>query len=372
MNKTTQRLALFLPGLYEGGAERIILNLASGLTARGYPVDLVLARAEGPYLTQVPDPVRLIDLKAPRVLNSLPALVHYLHQERPIALLSALYANVIALWARRLCGTPRRVIISEHNTLSSMAENQVDLRWKAFPKLARWVYPWADGIIAVSKSVADDLAQAARIPRDRIQVVYNPIVTSDLFEKSEAVLEHPWFKECEPPVVLAVGRLTSQKGFNILIRAFARLRKTRVVRLVILGEGEERPFLEELIKQLGLEQDVSLPGFMQNPYPYMVHASLFVLPSRWEGLPTVLVEALCLGTPIIATDCPGGSREILKDGQYGQLVKVDDPFMLADAMERGLSTKPPRPPRESWIPFDSKSVVDHYLSLLYGVQPCAG
>jgi glycosyltransferase involved in cell wall biosynthesis len=371
MNNPIQRLALLLPGMYEGGAERIILNLARGLTARGYPVDLILARAEGPYMVQVPDSVRLIDLKASRVLSSLPALIHYLHHERPTVLLSALYTNMIALWARRLCGIPRRVIISEHNTLSSVAENQEDLRWQVFPKLAEWIYPWADGIVAVSKSVADDLAQVARIPRDRIQVVYNPVVTSDLSEKSEAVLEHPWFRKSEPPVVLAVGRLTSQKGFNILIRAFAHLRKTRVVRLMILGEGEERPFLEGLIRQLGLEQDVSLPGFMQNPYPYMVRASLFVLSSRWEGLPTVLVEALYLGTPIIATDCPGGSREILKDGQYGQLVKVDDPFMLADAMERALIAKPPRPPQESWKPFHLDYVIDRYLNLLEGESSCA-
>jgi glycosyltransferase involved in cell wall biosynthesis len=206
----------------------------------------------------------------------------------------------------------------------------------------------------------------AQIPRSRIQVIYNPIATSDLREKSAAILEHPWFKECEPPVVLAVGRLTRQKGFNILIRAFSRVRRTRAVRLMILGEGEERPFLEDLIRQLGLEQEVSLPGFVQNPYPYMQRASLFVLSSRWEGLPTVLVEALYLGTPIISTDCPGGSREILRDGQYGQLVPVDDPFVLADAMELALSARPHRPPQESWQPFDSDFVVDRYLGVLLG------
>ena len=364
MNKTNERLALFLPGLYEGGAERIILNLARSLTARGYPVDLVLARAEGPYLPQVPDSVRVIDLNATRVLSSLPALIRYLKHERPTTLLSALFTNVIALCARRISGIPHRVVISEHNTLSSVTENQDDLRWQIYPKLAGWIYPWADSIIAVSKSVADDLARAARIPRDRIQVVYNPVVTSDMCEKSEAVLEHPWFKEGEPPVVLAVGRLTDQKGFNILIRAFARLRKTRAARLIILGEGEDRPALEELIRQLGLEQDVSLPGFVQNPYPYMLHASLLVLSSRWEGLPTVLVEALYLGTPIVATDCPGGSREILKDGQYGQLVPVDDPFLLADAMELAINDRPQRPPQDSWKPFDSNFVVDRYLNIL--------
>ena len=187
--------------------------------------------------------------------------------------------------------------------------------------------------------VADDLTRTAKIPQNLIKVIYNPIVTPDLQDKSEAPLDHPWFKDGEPPVVLAVGRLTDQKAFDVLIQAFSLVRKNRPARLLILGEGENRPALQSLIKQLGLEQDVSLMGFVQNPYPYMAHASLFVLPSRWEGLPTVLVEALYLGTPIIATDCPGGSREILKDGQFGKLVPVDAPLILAEAIEGSMNDR---------------------------------
>ena len=369
MNTTKERLAFFLPGLYEGGAERIILNLAKGISARGYAVDLVLARAEGPYLPQIPDTVRLIDLRAPRVLGSLPALVKYLQCERPTALLSALFANVIALWARRLCSVPGRLVITEHNTLSSIVKNTNDLRWKLYPKLAKWFYPWADNIIAVSNYVANDLTQVAKIPHDLIQVIYNPIVTPDLLDKSEASFEHPWFKDSETaPVVLAIGRLTDQKGFDVLIRAFSLVRKNRSVRLLILGEGENRPALQSLIMTLGLEQEVNLMGFVQNPYPYLSRASLFVLPSRWEGLPTVLVEALYLDTPIIATDCPGGSREILKDGLYGRLVPVDDPLLLAEAIERSMDNHRSCPPKESWTPFTLEFVMDRYLNLLLGVS----
>ena len=367
MSNSKKRVAVFLPGLYGGGAERVMLNLAEGIAARGHDVDLVLARAEGSYLTQVSGSVRVVDLNAPRVLKSLPALVRYLHRERPTALLSSLFANIVAVWARRLDGGPQRVVLSEHNTLSSVIRNQSDIRWQMYPRLAGWFYPWADGIVAVSRSVAEDLAMSARIPRSRIQVIYNAIVTPDLREKSAAVLEHPWFKACEPPVMVAVGRLTRQKGFDTLIRAFSLVRRTRAVRLMILGEGEERPVLEDLVRQLSLEQDVSLPGFVQNPYPYMARASHFVLSSRWEGLPTVLVEALYLGTPIIASDCPGGSREILRDGQYGQLVPIDDPYVLADAMRQALSASPHPPPQESWHRFESDFVVDRYLRVLFGV-----
>jgi glycosyltransferase involved in cell wall biosynthesis len=364
MLTSKDRIAFFLPGLYEGGAERVILNLAEGVAERGFPVDLVLARAEGPYMSQVPQSVRLIDLKAMRVLTSVPALTRYLCSEQPTALLSALFANLIALMSRRLSGLPRRLVISEHNTLSSVSQQQPDLRWQLYPKLAGWLYPGADDIIAVSHGVAEDLARTTTIPRHRIQVVYNPVVTADVGEKSKIPLDHPWFKPGEPPVILAVGRLTRQKAFDVLIRAFSQVQKRCPARLLILGEGEDRSMLESLIKQLGLETDINLPGFVQNPYPYMTRAALLVLPSRWEGLPTVLIEALYLGTPIVATDCPGGSREILKNGEYGRLVPVDSDQMLADAITTSLNCHFLCPPSESWTPYTLDFVVDRYLKLL--------
>ena len=367
MGMSKERFALFLPGLYGGGAERTMLNLAGGISGRGYPFDLVLARAEGPYLEQVPERVRVVDLKAPRVLGSIPALVSYIRRERPRALLSALFGNVIAVWAGRLSCVPHRTVINEQNTLSSLVKNKDDIRWKLYPKLASWFYPWADRIVAVSNHVANDLALVAKIPREMIQVVYNPVVTADLKSKAEMPVEHPWFKAGEPPVVLAVGRLTDQKAFDVLIEAFSVVRKKHPARLLILGEGENRPGLEALIGRLGLEQDVKLAGFVQNPYPYMAHASLFVLPSRWEGLPTVLIEALYLGAPVVATDCPGGSRDILQGGQYGKLVPVDAALDLANAMEESLWRRRTSPPQESWKPFTLDVAVDRYLNLLLGI-----
>ncbi len=366
MTASKARFAFFLPGLYEGGAERIILNLSGGIAAKGYPVDLVLARAEGPYMPQIPKYVRLVDLKAERVRSSVPALVAYLRSERPTALLSGLFTNIIALWARRLSGIRQRVVITEHNTLSAVVSNQHDMRWQWYPKLAGWFYPWADEIIAVSKAIAEDLARSTTIRRERIQVVYNPVINSELARKSKEPVQHNWFRAGEPPVILAAGRLTKQKGFDVLIQAFALMRQKRRARLLIVGEGQLRAELEALVDELGLRQDVCLAGFVQNPYPYLAHASLFALSSRWEGLPTVLIEALYLGTPIVATDCTGGTREILNDGEYGRLVPVDSPGALADAMSLSLDTRPPEPPKESWLPYDSDFVVSRYLDLLLG------
>jgi glycosyltransferase involved in cell wall biosynthesis len=364
VNTSKERLAIFLPGLYDGGAERTLLNLAEGIALKGFPVDLVLARAEGPYLAEVPDSLRVVDLKAPRVLMCLPALIRYLRNEHPTALLATLYANIVAVWARWLAGVPHRVVLNEQNTLTSVSNGENDVRWKLYPMLAKLFYPWADSVTAVSKGVADDLIQAANLSPDRVRVIFNPIVTPQLRQKSEAPLDHPWFGPGEPPVILGVGRLTCQKAFNVLIDAFAQVRKRQQVRLVILGEGDERPLLEAQIRELGLEQDVDLPGFVSNPYAYMARASLFVLSSRWEGLPTVLVEAMSLGTPVISTDCPSGPREILKSGQYGPLVPVDDPDALAAAMMNFFLTRSSSPCEESWKPFELDFITDQYLELL--------
>lgn len=371
MNEPQKRFALFIPALYGGGAERAMLNLAAGLAEQGHAVDLVLAQAEGAYLAQVPGSVQLVILKtrrlrALRTLTSLPALVRYLQRARPDALLSTLHASIVALWARRLAGIPPRVVISEQNTFSCRNQQTPRRYSLLMPRLVTAFYPWADSIVAVSEGVADDLATATEVPRGRIRVIHNPIVTPNLEAKAKAPLDHAWFKPGEPPVILAVGRLTVQKDFCTLIRAFARVRNTRPARLLILGQGEEREMLEGLVRQLGLERDVSLPGFVTNPYAFMAHAALFVLSSRWEGLPTVLVEALYCGAPLIATDCPSGPREILRDGQYGRLVPVEDAACLAQTIEEALDNKTPHPPPESWRPYELETVVDQYLGVLLG------
>jgi glycosyltransferase involved in cell wall biosynthesis len=368
MNDPSEKVCIFLPGLYGGGAERAMLKLAEGIASRGHAVDLMVSRAEGPFLAEVPKSVRLVDLNASRVLASLPPLVSYMRREKPAALLSVLHANIIALWARRLARVPTRVVVSERNTLSYRAKHHMsDLRMRLAPHLIKYFYPWADGIVAVSTGVADDLSRVTGIPRQRIQVIYNPIVTPELRGKKEVPIKHPWFRNGQPPVILAVGRLTRQKDFRTLIAAFAQVRKYRSARLLILGEGEERRSLEAMVKKLGVESDVSLPGFVQNPYPYMAKSSLFVLSSRWEGLPGVLIEALYCGTSLVSTDCPSGPREILADGKYGQLVPVGDVDALSQVIAAALNRRPGCPFKESWQLFELENVVSQYMHILLGM-----
>lgn len=345
-----------------------MLNLAHGIAERGYAVDLVLAQVVGSFVDEVPNSVRVVDLKASRVLTSLPALMRYLRHERPEAMLSVFgYVNIISIWAWRLANVPTRLFVNEQNTVSFEAGNASSRRSRLIPRLIKHFYPWANGIVVVSNGVRDDLANLTNIPRERIRVIYNPsVVRADVLEKGNAPLDHPWFKPGQPPVIIAVGRLQIQKDYPTLFRAFAQVRQSRPARLLVLGEGKERPMLEELIMELGLQEDVGLPGFVMNPYAYMAKAALFALSSRWEGLPTVLIEALCCETPVVSTDCPSGPREILKDGKYGRLVPVGDADALARAMEMSLDEKTTRPPSESWQPYELGIVVDQYIHLLLG------
>ena len=326
-------IAVFLPSLRFGGAERVAINLAGGFAGLGVPTDLVAVSGQGEFAEQIPPGVRLVDLGASRVMLSLPALVAYLRRERPVALISFMdHAGIVALWARRLSGTSTRIICSVHSTLTQATRNRSTRRGAVLPALVRAFYPWADEVVAVSHGVARDLSDATGFPLPRIRVIYNPVITPDLIAAAARPAGHPWLMDGGPPVVLGVGRLTRAKDFESLIRAFALVRQQRPARLLILGEGEERSALEALAGELGIKSEVALPGFVAGAQGCIARAAVFVLSSVWEGLPTVLIEALAVGTPVVATDCPSGPREILRGGDLGRLVPPGDIGALAQGI----------------------------------------
>lgn len=370
------RLAFFLPSLRGGGAERVTVNLLKGLAKEGLSLDLVLVKAEGPYLSELPDSIRVIDLHSRRVMSSVPGLIRYLRKERPAVLVSAMvHANLAALLARRLAGGHTKLAVVDHSTLSQASAQSSSRKEKLMmPFLARRWYRWADGIGAVSQGVADDLARVTGISGNKIRVLYNPVVREELFIHAREDVPHPWLhdlgheksglNEISVPLIIAIGRLTRPKDFSTLIRAIAELRNNRDARLMILGEGEERDALALLTKELGVDDCVQMPGFAANPYAYLARASLFVLSSQWEGLPTVLIEALALGVPVVATDCESGPREILANGRYGRLAPVNDSTALAAQMLAALEQSKSDVPREAWIPFSEEAAVANYLNFI--------
>jgi len=417
------RLALYILSLEEGGAERVFVNLAQGLVKRGFTdLWLILNRAKGPFLTNLTPEVTVVDLCAPDVsfrsfrfshllcylsqqhsnspwLNSA-AKAHYvalkaigylpkyhlkrhlrfmffssllslkladqLRQIQPDALLSALTdCNLTAILAQRFT-YGSKIVISEHTTpslpLRSRPAGSTVLR------MMRRLYPKADKIVAVSQGVADDLISLLNLPTEKVTVIYNPVVAPELFERAQKPINHPWLEQNRLPVILAVGRLTKAKDYPTLFRAFSLVRQVRPAKLLILGEGEERANLERLATELGIQNDVSMPGFVDNPFAFMSKSSVFVLSSAWEGLPTVLIEALACGCPVVATDCRSGPREILDNGRYGRLVPVGDYEALAKAILETLDNPDFPADRQTRIQhameFSVDAAVDKYLKVL--------
>lgn len=358
-------IAFYLVYFGGGGAERVLINLASGFVEQGYQVDFVLGNAWGRHIDKIPPELTVVDLKAKGNLGNIWHLSKYLQKKQPKALIAGMhFANEIAIVAKMIARTETYVIVTEHNTLTHSLNHNKNKKKRAIPFTTRYLYPQADRIVTVSQGATVALAKVSGLDQTKIDTIYNPVITPELFQKATIPLEHPWFQAGEPPIILGVGKLEAQKDFSTLIRAFNIVRKKINCRLVILGWGPDLETLQHLIEELGIQEDSALMGYVDNPYPFMVHAAVFTLSSAWEGLPTVLIEALALGKPVISTDCPSGPREILDDGRYGVLVPVGDPQRLADEIYKVLTT-PPQHNMSDWLKqFSLENSVRNYLNLI--------
>ena len=360
-------IALFVPSLHGGGAERVMLDIASELASRGVTVHLVLVKAEGHYLDLVPEGVRLIDLNSHRAAASLFKLVRYIRRERPVALLSTLtQASVIALVAKLTLLGRVRIVTRIANTFSEELASG-SFKHKLALQLLKRLFPVADGIVAVSHGVADDLQALIPNMSHKVTTIYNPVVRPQIVEQSQTPPEHVWFAPGAAPVILSAGRLTTVKDHVTLLKAFALVFLKRRVRLVILGDGPERETLLELAERLELSEHVDLPGFKVNPFTYMSKAGVFVLSSRYEGFPNVLVQAMACGAPVVSTDCRSGPREILEDGKWGHLVPVGDWRAMAEAILETLDNPIPSYQLISrGSTYSADASIDRYLEVLTG------
>lgn len=322
-------IALFIPALDFGGAERVMLNLARGLVAEGACVDLCVARAEGVFMSNIPEGVRLINLKSSKPILAIPALAKYLKETKPICLIASMaHTGIASLIARSIAGMHTPIIVRQESTWSKMQQNMRGRHRLLNPLFARLLLPRAEHIISVSNGVREDLVSAFPSLVGKVATIKNPVLDVDVGAKVHSPVDHPWFAEKERiPVIVAVGRFVVAKGFDVLIEAMPILVRQRQLRLIIYGDGDQKRLLQQRISELHLNDCIDLPGFIANPYAVMRAASVFVMPSRWEGLPTVLVEALSAGANIVASNCPSGPAEILDNGRLGRLAdpeNIDD------------------------------------------------
>lgn len=328
----TRPLTLFLPTLRGGGAERVMVSLANWFGRHSVSVEVLLFSREGRYLESVDEAVEVADLGIGMrwylYLFGIPGYLRHLRSKRPKAVVisghSTFLVGIVARWFVK-----HRIIVVCHNTVSEEG--------RLSRLVPRFLYRYADHVVAVSRGVARDLSRYGRISRERIHVIHNPVDLDAIDEALEAPTPHPWLRDATVPVVLGVGRLSAQKRFDCLIRAIARIREKSPIRLIVVGEGPRHDDLRELVRNVGLVEDVRFVGFDDNPYAYMRDASVFVLSSDFEGFGMVVLEALACGCPVVSTDCPSGPAEILEDGRWGSLVPVGDVESLAAAIEEAAS-----------------------------------
>lgn len=363
---TCERIALFVADLEGGGAERVMVTLANSFQSAGYAVDLVLQRATGPYLKEVGEGVRIVDLKAARSVFSLLPLIRYLRTTRPNTMLSVFAtASIIAVLARIIARVPVRLVIRESSTASVDDGHNRGMRSKMITLLRRKAYQRVNHVVAPSMGVAEDLIMHVGVHRARISVISNPLDIQRIQALASEPVEQMQSLFISSQVVLGVGRLIPPKDFTTLIRAFGRACKARNAVLLLLGEGEERNQLSRLVSELGLSERVFMIGFVGNPFAYMKQAGVFVLSSRYEGLPNAMLQALALGTPVVATDCPSGPREILEGDRWGRLVPVGDVDAMAEAIVAGLTGRLSSPPisliRER---YGMEEITKQYLDVL--------
>ena len=358
-------IAIFMPSLGGGGAERVSLTLAASFAQAGCRVSLVVASAEGSLREKVPDGVDLADLNVGRVRRALPSLTAWMKHHRPDALLaSQVHANIVAFAAHRLSRSTASLILREDSTPSrNFATMGIASRWPLRALMAI-AYRGADAVVAVSRDAGDDLRSFLHVDAGNLVVIYNPVISESLSRLAREPVQHEWLVDRNRPVILSVGRLSEEKDYPTLFRALSEMQTHREARLIVLGEGSLRPLLEDLVASLGLQERVSMPGFVANPYAFMARAHLFVLSSKFEGLPGALIEALACGCRVVSTDCPSGPREILQDGKLGRLVPVGDSDALRRAMEEALQASDDAPDQTHLDRFTEHYSMNAYLELI--------
>jgi len=374
------RITIFLTGLFCGGGERVLLDIADFLAKDGFDVDLILVQKKGSFVENIKPGINIIDLNCKRLAYSIPKLAFYLFKNRPISILSTSeHAHVVSLLAKKISMVKTRVVL-RIGIQFSIVFKKYKGKDKIIPYLVRWLYPKADVIIINSKGLAKDFIQTTHVSKSKTRVIYNLKSVEDIRKDANKKTRHKWMENENLKTILFTGRLRDQKDVATLIRAFSLVLKKCPSKLIILGDGEKKDNLISLTKELKIENEVDFHGMENNPFSFMSKATVFVLSSLWEGLPNVLIEAMICGVPIISTDSEsGGAREILapdtnyeirmKDGiefaEYGVLVPIKNEIKLAEAIlyllkDKNLRDEYKRKNLERIKDFDKNKILKEY------------
>jgi glycosyltransferase involved in cell wall biosynthesis len=364
-------LAIYSGARNGNSTAKIAARLANAFVARGIATDLLVTHSRNPIHETLEPGVRVIEMGQMTALTSVLRMALYLRRERPAAVLThRIRENVLVHRAARIAGNRTPVFVTVHGPMEIKLKHLRQAKQKKRRAEFLRYYPRSSGIIAISEETAADLRQLLGAGV-RLTVIPNPIVTDALDMLASEPLTHPWFRDgADIPVVVFAGRFEREKDVPTLLEAFALLCRKRDARLVLIGDGSLRPDIDALRRTLGLEARVDMPGWAANPYPYLKQADLVVLSSVWDALPTVLIEALALGTPVVSTDCSAGTREILDEGRFGELVPPRDPDALAQAMGRALDHPLPTQVLSSGAArYAARRNADLYLSFMLGPGP---
>lgn len=327
----------------DGGIGRNLINLSNSFIKLGCRVELLTETSSNYYKNAIHPSVSLYNLKTTHPVSGIVQLAKHLITRRPAVILTPILRHtILTIRARRITCIPFKIFTNIHNTYSKAYWGLPEKKFSSRIRKFRKYYTRCDGRIAVSRGVAEDFSNLTSIPISSIRTIYNPIVSEELLQQAAEPINHPWFSNGEPPLILSVGRLEPQKNFPLLIEAFEILRGGGTsCRLMILGDGSLKTVLEKRIQSSPFKTDICLYGHCDNPFSFMKHSSIMVLSSSWEGFGNVLVEAMAVGTPVLSTDCPHGPREILEDGKLGALVPPGDPVALARATLHNLQNPVP-------------------------------
>jgi glycosyltransferase involved in cell wall biosynthesis len=328
-----KKVALFIPSFGGGGAERVFIRIANHLSARNISVDLLVAHNSGELQKLPAKNVSIIDLQATRTIYAIPAFLRYLRSRKPDAVLSCTsIPNIIVCYAKLIGAIPNKAIISERAVLSLAVANLNLFHGWLISLAVLFFYRFSDHIIAVSDDVKSDLVKSYDIKPDSVSVILNPV-----FDKRKKVLSWCPREFRGRKYIVSVGRLNTQKDHISTIHAFREFCFELDVNLVILGEGVEKKRIQNLVLKLGLSDRVFLLGFRKRPDLWIARASLFTSASRFEGLPSAVIEAVQIGLPIVVKDCPGGINEIFSNGLYARVVPLSQQEIFVDAMRQVLT-----------------------------------